>query len=871
MYPETGDDAVLYRDSDGKDAAVRPTGDKGVEILARLPEDTTTAEYELDIPAGSRLTKLSNGDIAVVDPAQSPHPELAEIGQRVEQAKDEVVAAAVESAADSHEEGEAHEKLAEGYRAVSEVPGIDAPLAPDPATIKDDAGEIPAYADPDATLSQLEEAVEELEQAADPADLTPEHVAAIKRAEDAYEDAKALEDKLPELEALAIEAEASKRFDQEAAAILSEQIEADRADAADADLDIGDAAAEQERTAVKAIAAQSEVDDGRVIGLVSAPMAKADSGDPVATSLHIVGDSAISLKVPPGIEGDVVVDPIFVPIVLFAVRHAATKVAPRVIQAATQGAKQVLSKGGSAAGQVGSKVAPKIVKIQKAVRGAASQATQAAQRVVLYTRAAGSLAARAGQGGPAAARLQAQARAAQQAAAQRVRDLQAAGRKALDELLDHGRRARQEVLRKRDEIFKKAEALARDSVKAVHDAALTAGRQARETLVAVGQKIAQNVRSRLDRTLLQGEHEAVGVYIKSELSERIERALDKFAGDTPAADCYAPLVERLIERRPSTAAGTLVNSTARGADVMDCLSELFYESETPDVSAPGHPGQSVWPTRAELQQIFDSSLEDARREGRATLADFAPPPSSAPERKAAVVGTTIPPHVDAGRLGFFQVSAVNQGRPLSLSETFISVPGGFPWIQAGNVPGLTDRVRLTDENGDGRWDHGEVVSAIIEIKAPLMRSASRSVSYGFVSGSDEFSPGSSMPVNVRGPLEELRVYNMVTNGPTQMREDPVPVRLTTQPWKSCSRRGCNINGTERGTGGVYHHAVCRTTGEETTNGDNSNTPQGWSDDNNPNRYTSNEYYGVQLGGTFGYVSWAWIHPVDRGGLDLPYC
>jgi hypothetical protein len=108
---------------------------------------------------------------------------------------------------------------------------------------------------------------------------------------------------------------------------------------------------------------------------------------------------------------------------------------------------------------------------------------------------------------------------------------------------------------------------------------------------------------------------------------------------------------------------------------------------------------------------------------------------------------------------------------------------------------------------------------------------------------------------------------MVTNGALAMREDWTPVRLTTQPWTYCSRRGCNIAGTERWTGGVYHYAVCRTIGERTTNGEDYNSR----DDGNPALYTSSEYYGVQQGATFGFVSWTWIHPDDRGGLGLPRC
>jgi hypothetical protein len=92
--------------------------------------------------------------------------------------------------------------------------------------------------------------------------------------------------------------------------------------------------------------------------------------------------------------------------------------------------------------------------------------------------------------------------------------------------------------------------------------------------------------------------------------------------------------------------------------------------------------------------------------------------------------------------------------------------------------------------------------------------------------------------------------------------------LTTQPWTFCGSRGCNIHGTERGSGGSYDAAVCQTSGERTTNGNDHDA----SDDANPERFESTRYYGVRLGdGTFGYVSEVWIRAADRGGLGLPGC
>lgn len=117
------------------------------------------------------------------------------------------------------------------------------------------------------------------------------------------------------------------------------------------------------------------------------------------------------------------------------------------------------------------------------------------------------------------------------------------------------------------------------------------------------------------------------------------------------------------------------------------------------------------------------------------------------------------------------------------------------------------------------------------------------------------------------PRVVLTVDNRVTNG-LGMREDTAPARLTTKPWIYCGSRGCNIDGTERGTGGQYDAAVCTTFGERTTNGNDSSA----ADDANPLRFESTRYYGVRLAdGTFGLISEVWITPSQRGGLGLPGC
>jgi hypothetical protein len=125
-------------------------------------------------------------------------------------------------------------------------------------------------------------------------------------------------------------------------------------------------------------------------------------------------------------------------------------------------------------------------------------------------------------------------------------------------------------------------------------------------------------------------------------------------------------------------------------------------------------------------------------------------------------------------------------------------------------------------------------------------------------------PGTTPPPPLR---KIITVDNRTTNG-MSMRQDSVPLRLTTQPRTFCTRDGCNINGTERITGDTYDAAVCQTTGARFTNGNDSDP----ADDANPERFESTRYYGVRLSdGTFGYTSEVWIRAADRGGLGLPAC
>lgn len=884
-----GDDAVLYADNEGKHVATRPTGDKAFEVLEVVPEGTRTARYDLQVPAGARLEELPNGDIAVVDPAQPPVPELEDLHQQVQDAEAQVTAQTLESVGDAQDEAGAYDQFATGLARAEGAPVPPAPTGPAPTReeLEDAAGEVPAYVDPDATLEQVEAAVEEASRGLDPSDLRAEDHAAIAQVEELTTQARALAEELPALEATAVESAASGTFDRETAALLSEQLVAEARDLADADLDIGDASAEQLRTAAKAVEAQGAV-EGRVVGLVSAPMSKMEDGEPLISTLEVTGDRSVEVRIPDGVQGNSVVDPLFVPIAAFVIRTAVQRYAPVVIRAASQHAVKVLSRVGSAASRATTTIVRTVRVAQQAVRTAVQTAVRAGSRAVQNLRGAAASAARTAS--QHAARV---AEAARQEAARRIRVMQDEIRVALQRTIELRHAARAVERSRLAQLAEQARVFAQKQIAATVSRVINAASTARRVLQEITRTVVLAIRTRIAaarRFCAAARLEGLcGELVEEALGEAEERITDRLDGEAGngsslVSKCVVPAIgwakgrgavsniaAESTDDTPVTWASTLLVE-----DIRSCVEEAVGEAlelgagEPAGTGVGGSTTRDLFPSAAELRQLLEDALNNAQRVGNEIKANFDPPPPSAPERQAALVATTVPSHIQANGVGYIQIAAVNQGRALPLNDTFIEVPGGVPWIHAGNVPGHADRLLLTDENADGRWDHGEVVNAVIEVRPPTMRSRGVGLSFGFVSGGVSYSGGHGMSFTVNGPLEVLEISNLLTNGPTQMREDPIPVRLTTQPWAYCGRRGCNINGTERTTGQHYHHAVCRTTGEYTTNGDNrAGDPSG--DDGNPQRYESSEYYGVDLGWTYGLVSWVWIHPADRGGLGLPYC
>lgn len=128
------------------------------------------------------------------------------------------------------------------------------------------------------------------------------------------------------------------------------------------------------------------------------------------------------------------------------------------------------------------------------------------------------------------------------------------------------------------------------------------------------------------------------------------------------------------------------------------------------------------------------------------------------------------------------------------------------------------------------------------------------------------SPPATSPPATSPPTRTITVYNMVTNGGTQMRED-TPAYLSTVTQNHCKSNGCALSGTGMNTGAQIT-AVCQAQGARTTNGqDNSSI-----DDSNPGLFQSTLWYGIRWrDGRFGYISDVWINAAHRGGLGVPAC
>jgi hypothetical protein len=134
---------------------------------------------------------------------------------------------------------------------------------------------------------------------------------------------------------------------------------------------------------------------------------------------------------------------------------------------------------------------------------------------------------------------------------------------------------------------------------------------------------------------------------------------------------------------------------------------------------------------------------------------------------------------------------------------------------------------------------------------------------------DGGSASSEHPSSDAPPVDATRdvlVENLVTNGPSEMREDS-PAYLSTETRPYCAQGNCRIAGTAYSSGDVLI-VTCQTRGERITNGEDGDSV----DDINPRLYESTLWYGVALAdGGIGYISEVRIEPGGRGGLSLEAC
>jgi hypothetical protein len=128
-------------------------------------------------------------------------------------------------------------------------------------------------------------------------------------------------------------------------------------------------------------------------------------------------------------------------------------------------------------------------------------------------------------------------------------------------------------------------------------------------------------------------------------------------------------------------------------------------------------------------------------------------------------------------------------------------------------------------------------------------------------------PPEKAPASLPQTGPRLEVFNKVTNGREQMRED-APAYLSTTPRNYCADADCAIPDTELSTGDTVGPAICQRLGPLTTNGD-TRSP---ADDQNPGLFSSRRWYGIRRpDDTIGYISEVWVRRDDRGGLRLPQC
>jgi hypothetical protein len=126
---------------------------------------------------------------------------------------------------------------------------------------------------------------------------------------------------------------------------------------------------------------------------------------------------------------------------------------------------------------------------------------------------------------------------------------------------------------------------------------------------------------------------------------------------------------------------------------------------------------------------------------------------------------------------------------------------------------------------------------------------------------------SSVTISDGRASRTVTIFNMVTSGPTALREDTKPLRLFTSPAICYQPTKCATSSPQYRAGDKVKGVICQTSGARVTNGDDENKI----DDHNPGLATSTLWYGVRTDKGIRYFSVVWAVPSERRGLGLPKC
>jgi hypothetical protein len=220
---------------------------------------------------------------------------------------------------------------------------------------------------------------------------------------------------------------------------------------------------------------------------------------------------------------------------------------------------------------------------------------------------------------------------------------------------------------------------------------------------------------------------------------------------------------------------------------------------------------------------------------------------------------------------------------LAWSLAFLTLVAGVAWLAASpgykNLGGAIAVVGLgiTAALALAGWPRTKEFGRLAALISMAIGAIGAAAAVAVVGGGDQSKTGSSAivhppPAHARADLPSsgptLRVWNKVTNGAKQMRDDAEhPAYLSSVPRDFCKKFHCALSGTDLLTGDTVGPAVCRKTGEYSTNGDGASSL----DDHNPGLFSSRTWYGIRRhDNTIAYISVVWVAPAQRG-LRLPEC